>query len=222
MRGQIFNNVENTKSENRIFVNQNDYSLLINLNGSPVYAMQGSMVAYKGNIDFDYKGAGMSRMVKSFATGEGMPLMTISGTGDVYLAHSAHQVHIVELENDELTIASRYVLAFTEGIDWDISVIKAGLMGFAAGGLFNTTMKGQGSIALTTDGTPIVIPVNGSDVFSDVNSIIAWSSGLAVSIKSSFKAKSFIGRGSGESFQMGFSGQGYIVVQPSEGITQVR
>lgn len=222
MRGQIFNNIENTDSESSIFVNQNDYALLVNMNGDTVYAMQGSMVAFKGEIDFDYKGAGITRMVKSFATGESMPLMKITGTGDVYLAHSAHQVHVVQLENDEITIASKYVLAFTEGIDWDIDVIKAGVMGFAAGGLFNTTLKGNGSVALTTDGSPIVIPVDGNNVYSDVNSIIAWSSNLCVSIKSSFKAKSLIGRGSGESFHMGFSGKGYIVVQPSEGRHQAQ
>lgn len=219
MRGQIFSNIENTTKEATVFVNQNDYTLLVNLTADQtVYAMQGSMVAFKGAIDFDYKGAGIKRMVKSIATGEGMSLMKITGTGDVYLAHAAHQVHVVELENDQITIASRYVLAFTGGVDWDIDVIKAGVMGFAAGGLFNTTLKGSGSVALITDGTPIVIPVAGDGVHADINSVIAWSTNLQVSIRSSFKMKSLIGRGSGESFQMGFAGNGYIVVQPSEGV----
>lgn len=215
MRGKLFENIENTNSEHQVFVQQNEYTLLVNLNGK-VYAAQGSMIAYKGTVDFDHKGAGIGRFVKSMATGEGMSLMQISGQGDVYLASRASQVHIVELENDELTITSQNVLAFTEGIEWDINLLKAGMMGFAAGGLFNTTLKGTGTIALTSVGVPVVIPVNGSDVFADVNSIIAWSTGLNVSIKSSFKAKSLIGRGSGESFQMAFSGQGYIVVQPGE------
>ena len=215
MRGKLFENIANSTTEHQIFVQQNDYTLLVNLSGT-VYAAQGSMIAYKGSVDFDHKGAGIGRFVKSMATGEGMSLMKISGQGDVYLASRASQVHIVELENDELTITSQNVLAFTEGIDWDINVLRAGMMGFAAGGLFNTTLKGTGHIALTSIGDPVVIPVSGSDVFADVNSIIAWSAGLGVSIKSSFKAKSLIGRGSGESFQMAFSGQGYIVVQPGE------
>lgn len=215
MRGNIFNNLENTANEQRIFVQQNDYALLVNLNGT-VHAIQGSMVAYKGTVDFEHKGAGMSRLAKTAVTGESLPLMKISGQGDVYLAKYGALVHVIELENDELTIASRNVLAFTEGIDWDIGVIKGGVMGLAAGGLFNTNLKGNGSIAITSIGTPIVIPVNGDGVYSDVNSILAWTSGLNVSIKSSFKAKSLIGMGSGESFQMAFSGQGYIIVQPGE------
>ena len=215
MKGKIFENFENTASEQQSFVQQNDYSLLVNLNGT-VYAIQGSMVAYRGDISFDRKGTGISRMVKSVATGESLPLMQISGHGDVFLASNASLVHIIELENDELTIASRNILAFTEGIDWDIGLIKGGVMGFAAGGLFNTNLKGTGSIALTSVGTPIVIPVKNDTVYSDVNSIIAWTSGLNVSIKSSFKAKSIIGMGSGENFQMSFNGQGYIIVQPGE------
>jgi uncharacterized protein (AIM24 family) len=217
MDGQLLQYLENTSEEGKIFAVQNPYTLLVNVS-TPVYASQGTMIAYKGAVDFEYKGAGISRFFKSFATGESLPLMKITGQGDVYLARDAQQVHIVELTNDQLTITGRNVLAFTEGIDWDIQILRAGVMGFAAGGLFNATLKGTGSIALTSYGTPVVIPVNGNEVFSDVNSIIAWSSGLEVSVKSSFKAQQLIGRGSGESFQMKFTGNGYIVVQPSEGL----
>ena len=222
MRGAIFNNVQNTSQTSEIFTQQNDYTLQVNLNGE-VYALQGSMVAYTGNVDFDRKGTGVSRMAKSAFTGEGLPLMKVSGQGNVFLANSAQLVHIIGLENDEITVASRNVLAFTDGIDWDIGVIKGGVMGFAAKGLFNTNLKGTGSIALTSIGTPIVIPVQqGADAYADTNSVIAWTSGLNVSLKSSFKAKSIIGMGSGESFQMAFQGQGYIIVQPGEYIAPVR
>lgn len=217
MHGDIFRNIENTSQEDKAFVLQNDYALLVNLNGT-VYAKQGSMVAYKGNIDFAYKGSGAMRFLKRVATGEDMPLMKVTGQGDVYLANQGHQVHIVDLAGDKISITSRNVLAFTDGIDWDIGVIKAGVMGFAAGGLFNVTLNGQGSVALTSIGTPIVIPVDENGVFVDVNSVLAWSSDLKVSIKSSFKGQQLIGRGSGESFQMAFQGSGFVVVQPGEGL----
>ena len=49
---------------------------------------------------------------------------------------------------------------------------------------------------------------------------IEWDSpNLKVKGKSSFKASSLIGRGSGEAYQMAFSGQGIVVVQPSEDST---
>lgn len=222
MKGTIFNNLQSETQATNTFIQQNEYTLLANLNGE-IYALQGTMVAYTGNVEFDHKGAGLSRFAKSAFTGEGLPLMKVSGQGKVFLANSAQLVHIIELENDEITIASRNVLAFTDGIDWDIGVIKGGVMGFAAKGLFNTNLKGTGSVALTSMGTPIVIPVQqGSDAFADTNSIIAWTSGLNVSLKSSFKAKSIIGMGSGESFQMAFQGQGYIIVQPGEYIAPIR
>lgn len=218
MRGKLFDNTENTTNENKTFVAQNDFTLLVNLDGT-IYAKQGSMIAYKGTVDFDYIGAGIGRFVKSVATGEGMSLMKVAGQGDVFLADRAAQIHVLDLENEALTITSRNVLAFTEGIDWDINVLKAGVMGFAAGGFFNTTLKGTGSISITSFGLPVVIAVDGNEVYADVNSIIAWTSDLQVSIKSSFKAKSLIGRGSGESFQMAFRGKGHIVVQPGEYLT---
>lgn len=215
MKGKLFDNIENTTSEDQVFVLQNDYTLLVNLKDT-VHAIQGSMIAYKGTMDFNRRGVGMGRLAKSFATGEGLPLMEVKGQGDLYLSNAGQLVHIVELEDEALTITSRNVLAFSSGIEWDVNLLRAGLMGFAAGGLFNTTLSGKGPIAITSNGTPTVIKVDGDNVYADVNCIIAWSTNLRVSIKSSFKAKSLIGLGSGESFQMAFSGQGYIVVQPGE------
>ena len=40
---------------------------------------------------------------------------------------------------------------------------------------------------------------------------------MSTGIKTDFKMKNLIGRGSGESIQMSFTGQGWVLVQPSEG-----
>jgi hypothetical protein len=40
---------------------------------------------------------------------------------------------------------------------------------------------------------------------------------VTTNLKSDVQAKSLIGMSSGESFQLGFSGQGWVLVQPSEG-----
>ena len=53
--------------------------------------------------------------------------------------------------------------------------------------------------------------------FADAQAAITWSSGVTVGIKTDFKMKNLIGRGSGESIQIAFSGQGWALVQPSEG-----
>ena len=52
-----------------------------------VLARQGSMVAYQGEIELVYEGAGgMKRFLKKALTGEGVPLMRCRGKGDLFLA----------------------------------------------------------------------------------------------------------------------------------------
>lgn len=214
MRGTIFSELENETHEGEGFVMQNPHMLLVNCNGR-VYARQGAMVAYQGNIDFNFHGGGATRMLKKMVTGEDLNLMECVGQGDIFLANMADYVHILELENDQITISASRILAFQDGITWDINRLKSGLMGFAAGGLFNTTLTGTGKAAITTQGRPVVLNVD-APTFVDVNAVVAWSPTLKVDIKSSFKAGALIGRGSGEAFQMAFSGQGFVIVQPSE------
>jgi uncharacterized protein (AIM24 family) len=40
---------------------------------------------------------------------------------------------------------------------------------------------------------------------------------VTTNLRADVQAKSLIGLGSGESFQLGFSGSGWVLVQPSEG-----
>jgi uncharacterized protein (AIM24 family) len=59
-----------------------------------IQAKLGSMVAYQGQVAFEHAGSGgMSRMVKKAVSGEGAQLMKITGTGEVFLADMAQDVH---------------------------------------------------------------------------------------------------------------------------------
>jgi uncharacterized protein (AIM24 family) len=86
-----------------------------------------------------------------------------------------------------------------------------------AGGLFNIHLSGSGLVALLSDGEPVRLDVAEAPTFADPQSAIAWSGGVTTNLKADVQAKSLIGLGSGESFQLGFSGQGWVLVQPSEG-----
>ena len=87
-----------------------------------------------------------------------------------------------------------------------------------AGGLFNTTIKGTGFVALLTDGTPVLLDVASAPTFADAQAAVAWSGGVTTTLKTDIKAfKSMTGRGSGESLQLAFGGTGWVIVQPSEG-----
>ncbi|MCX6402104.1 MAG: AIM24 family protein [Propionibacteriales bacterium] len=181
----------------------------------PFMAKQGAMVAYQGNVAFNFQGGGAAKFLKKAFTGEGLSLMRVEGQGDVFLADGAREVHILHLNNSGLSVSGSNVLAFSASLDWNVERVKGGSI--AAGGLFNTTLRGTGWVAITTDGQPVVLNAAEAPTFADAQALVAWSVHLQTSIKSSFTAGSLIGRGSGEAFQVAFSGQGFVIVQPSEG-----
>jgi uncharacterized protein (AIM24 family) len=204
-----------SEKEAKAIANQNAKLLRVRL-GEPFMARQGSMVAYQGNVDFAYEGGGASKFIKKALTGEGVPLMRCQGQGDVFLAELAHDVHLLNLTNSGLSISGKNVLAFSSSLDWNIERVKGGSI--ATGGLFNTTLRGTGWVALTTDGPPVVLNAAEAPTFADTNAVVAWSANLQTELKTSFKAGALIGRGSGEAVQVSFYGQGFVIVQPSEGI----
>ncbi|MUM19226.1 DUF2510 domain-containing protein [Mycobacterium sp. CBMA271] len=207
-----------SENEAKPISNQNSKLLRVRL-GEPFLARQGSMVAYQGNVDFSFEGGGAAKFLKKALTGEGLPLMRCSGQGDVFLAERAFDVHLLNLNNAGLSISGKNVLAFSAGLNWNIERVKGASM--VTGGLFNTTLRGTGWVALTTDGPPVVLNAAEAPTFADTNAVVAWSANLQTQLKTSFKAGALIGRGSGEAIQVSFQGQGFVIVQPSEGIPVV-
>src|SRR3954468_4536412 len=103
------------------FTLQNSKLLKVSLKDNTIQAKLGSMVAYQGDVTFEHAGSGgMSRMLKKAMTGEGASLMKISGRGEVFLADSAQDIHLIYLEDDMITVNGPNLLAFDAGIDWDI------------------------------------------------------------------------------------------------------
>jgi uncharacterized protein (AIM24 family) len=199
------------------FTLQNPRLLKVELSETTVFAASGAMVAYQGEVRFEHKGGGFGRLLKKAATGESLRLMQASGSGELFLANQAMLVHVLRLNNDSLTVNGDNILAFEAGIDWDVTRVKGGTAGVLAGGLFNIGLKGSGLVALVSDGEPVRLDVAQAPTFGDPQAAIAWSGGVTTNLKSDVQAKSLIGLGSGESFQIGFQGQGWVLVQPSEG-----
>ena len=119
------------------FTIQNQQLVKVELAATTIMARSGAMVAYQGDVHFEHKGGGMSRLLKKAATGESLRLMTASGSGEVFLANHAMLVHVIRLANETLTVNGANILAFEEGIEWDIKRVKGGAAGMLAGGLFN-------------------------------------------------------------------------------------
>ena len=199
------------------FALQNERMLKVALNGD-VMARQGAAVAWQGDVEFAYQGAGAKRLIKKLVTGEDLQLMKVSGSGDVFFADYAAEVHILQLESDSITVNGANVLAFDSTLTWDLKRNK-GLGGMAAQGFFNIVLEGTGSVALTTIGTPVILDPATQPTFCDPAAAVAWSTSLQPQVKKTDSMmKSLVGRGSGELFSLGFSGAGFVVVQPSEGV----
>ncbi|MFL5890168.1 MAG: AIM24 family protein [Solirubrobacteraceae bacterium] len=201
------------------FALQNSKLLKVRLEAVTIQAKLGSMVAYQGDVTFEHAGSGgLGRMLKKAMTGEGTTLMRMSGNGEVFLADQAQDVHLIYLENDFITVNGPNLLAFDADIDWDIKRVSGGASAAMAGGLFNMELRGTGWVAILSDGPPVLLNVATAPTFADPQAAITWSSGVTTSVKANVKMKDLIGKGSGEQFQMAFGGQGWVLVQPSEGV----
>jgi uncharacterized protein (AIM24 family) len=111
------------------------------------------------------------------------------------------------------------VLAFEPSLRFNITMMRK-VAAVVSGGLFNVRFEGAGLLAVTTHYDPITLRVSpGRPVFTDPNATIAWSGTLSPEFKTDVSLKTFLGRGSGESFQMMFNGDGFVVVQPYEEVT---
>ena len=213
MQSELFDRA-NLEVEGQRFSLQGSQLLRVAL-GADVLAVKGAMVAFQGQVRFDHeKAGGVGRLLKKMVTSEDMPLMRVSGQGEVFFAHEAGYVYLVELGGDGISVNGRNLLAFDAALQWDINRVKgAGMM---AGGLFNTTVTGTGTVALCTVGRPVVLDCSQQPTYVDVQACVAWSSHLVPDVVSSMNMKSMLRGGSGEAFQYSFHGPGFVVVQPSE------
>jgi uncharacterized protein (AIM24 family) len=213
--------IKQTEQEDKgegLFELESPRILEVNLE-SQVWAKAGSMIAYNGRIKFEREGIlehGLGKSFKKALTGEGTSLMKATGQGKLYLADEGKKVIILQLQNDVIFVNGNDLLAFEQSIQWDIKLMKR-IAGMMAGGLFNVRCEGTGMIAITSHYEPLTLMVTpGRPVITDPNATVAWSGNLQPEFQTDITLKTFFGRGSGESVQMKFEGDGFVVVQPFE------
>ena len=192
--------------------------LEVNLDGL-VWAKSGAMISYLGKIKFEREGIlenGIGNMFKKALTGEGTSLMKANGKGKLYLADSGKKIIILKLQNEAIYVNGNDLLAFEPSIKHSIKLMKK-VAGMMAGGLFNVRCEGTGMIAITSHYEPLTLRVTpGNPVITDPNATVAWSGNLQPEFQTDVSFKTFVGRGSGESIQMRFEGNGFVIVQPYE------
>ncbi|WP_191561031.1 AIM24 family protein [Metabacillus idriensis] len=213
--------VEKTVQQDKgqgLFELETERLLEINLNGQ-IWAKAGAMVSYRGHIKYEREGIlehGIGKLFKKAFTGEGTSLMKATGSGKLYLADQGKKISILNLNGETLFVNGNDLLAFEPSILWDIKMMRK-IAGMLSGGLFNVKLEGRGMIAITSHYEPLTLIVKqGDTVYTDPNATVAWSGSLTPEFVTDISFKTFLGRGSGESIQMKFSGEGFVVVQPYE------
>ena len=218
IHGSLFSDFRENSSPDP-FSLQGKKLLKIQMGYGPVWAKSGSMVAYQGDVRFENKGAGgLSKMFKAAVTGEGLAMMQCTGQGELFVADNAAEVQILYLENDQVSVNGNNVLAFSSSIEWDIHRIQA--RGAAVtGGLYNVSLRGTGYVAITTKGDPVALDVATARTFGDAQAVVMWTAGVTMDVRvDTGGLRSMVRGGTGETFQMAFGGQGYVLVQPSESV----
>ena len=200
---------------------ENPRMLEVNLE-SMVWMKAGAMVAYVGQIKFTRAGIleqGIGSLLKRTVSGEGAKLTKAEGRGKLYLADSGKTIQVLKLSNESIVINGSDLLAFEPTIKYEIKMTKK-LAAIVSGGLFNVRLQGTGLIAMTSHFEPLTLRVEpGKPIRTDPNATIAWSGNLQPEFKTDVSLKSFFGRGSGESIQMEFNGDGFVVIQPYEEVS---
>lgn len=207
----------------QVFELESHRMLEVNVNGR-VWSKLGAMVAYRGNVRFVREGAlegGMGKALKRFVSGEVSPLVKIEGQGKVYLADSGKHITILRLQGETINVNGNDLLAFEDTVTYDITMHRR-IAGMMAGGLFSLRLAGHGMVAIMSHGEPLTLRCLANDpIITDPNATVAWSGNLTPEVKTDISLRTLIGRGGGETFQMHFRGDGFVVVQPYEEVPEV-
>ncbi|MBN2379655.1 TIGR00266 family protein [candidate division WOR-3 bacterium] len=106
----------------------------IRMSGNTVIAQSTSFICSSGDIVVDTKFGG----AKSFFSGEGLFLLKVSGTGDLFLS-SYGAITMRELASgQQLKVDTGHMVAFEEGVQYEVKKV---------GGLKSTLLSGEGLVA---------------------------------------------------------------------------
>jgi len=196
--------------------------------GGRLFSQRGAMIAYTGDVRFtpNWQGGqgGLGSMLGRRVAGEATPLMTVDGQGTVLFGHGGHHVEVVELSGDTLCVEADRLLAFDGTLEQGTLFLGSdgGVMGLVRGqvtgqGLFTTTLKGSGAVAVMAHGGVIRLPVTPDrPVHVDPQAYVAHHGDVRNKLSTALGWREMVGRGSGEGFQLELSGNGAVYVQASE------
>ncbi|MET9505371.1 AIM24 family protein [Streptomyces sp. NPDC006622] len=198
------------------------------LPGQRLFSQRGAMLAYKGEVSFtpNMQGGqgGVMSMIGRRMANEDTPLMSVEGSGTVLFGHGGHHVQIISLTGETLYVEADRLLAFDGTLQQGTMFMgsQGGVMGMVRGqisgqGLFTTTLKGHGSVAVMAHGGVFEVPITPQrPVHVDPQAYVAHHGEVRNKLSTALGWRDMVGRGSGEAFQLELSGNGTVYVQASE------
>jgi len=199
---------------------------LLRLAGESIFVNGNDVLAFETGIESRIT---MMRKVAGMLSG-GLFNIRLSGHGIVAITShyepltlpvtAGKQVTLLRLAGESIFVNGNDVLAFETGIESRITMMRK-VAGMLSGGLFNMRLSGHGIVAITSHYEPLTLPVTaqGGPVFTDPNATVAWSGSLTPEIVTDISLGTLVGRGSGETLQLRFAGEGWVVVQPYEEVS---
>lgn len=196
--------------------------------GQRLFSQRGAMLAYKGEVSFTPNAqggqGGLMSMIGRRVAGEATPLMTVEGSGTVLFGHGGHHIEVINLADDTLYVEADRLLAFDGTLEQGTMFMgsQGAVLGIVRGqvsgqGLFTTTLKGHGAVAVMAHGGVIAIPITPQGpVHVDPQAYVAHHGEVRNKLSTALGWRDMVGRGSGEAFQLELSGSGTVYVQASE------
>ncbi|WP_338673021.1 AIM24 family protein [Streptomyces sp. SCSIO 30461] len=207
--------------------------------GQKMYSQRGAMLAYRGQVSFtpNMSGGqgGLMSMIGRRVANETTPLMTVevplgpggpgeTPSGTVLFGHGGHHVQVINLTGETLYVEADRLLAFDGTLEQGTMFMgsQGGVMGMVRGqvtgqGLFTTTLKGHGAVAVMAHGGVIELPITPSrPIHVDPQAYVAHHGDVRNKLSTALGWRDMVGRGSGEAFQLELSGSGAVYVQASE------
>jgi uncharacterized protein (AIM24 family) len=196
--------------------------------GQRLFSQRGSMIAYQGDVSFTPNSTGgqggIGSMIGRRVAGEAAPLMTVEGRGTVMFGHGGHHIQVVNLTGETLYVEADRLLVFDGTLEQNTVFLgsQGGVMGMVRGqmtgqGLFTTSLRGHGAVAVMAHGGVIELPiVPGREVHVDPQAYVAHRGDVRSKVSAALGWRDMVGRGSGEAFQLELSGSGTVYVQASE------
>lgn len=124
----------------------------IPMRGNTIYVQSGSFICSSGDITVDTKFGG----AKLFFSGEGLFLLKISGTGDLFIASYGAMTERELQSGQELKVDTGHMVAFEEGVNYEVKKV---------GGLKSTLLSGEGLVANFTGPGKVIIQTRSLSAF---------------------------------------------------------